>query len=58
MYHSIGVKIEEVRLGNKPLMHNISMTVYEDNAGEYIDFTNSMFKEAYGKVYLSEYEKI
>ncbi|OPX46424.1 hypothetical protein CLHUN_02400 [Ruminiclostridium hungatei] len=53
MHKSVGVKIEETRQEGTPLIYNICMTVWIDENGEYIDFTNTRFKESYGKVYLN-----
>ncbi|EGD47115.1 hypothetical protein Cpap_1507 [Ruminiclostridium papyrosolvens DSM 2782] len=50
MHKSISVKIQENRQGGTPLIHNCCMTVCVDEAGEYIDFTNTRFKENLGIV--------
>ena len=51
-YKEIGAKIREIFADRSFLIHNVCLTVYENEDQDYIDLSKTRFKTQFGKIYL------
>lgn len=51
-YKEVGARIREVFADSSFLIHNVCLTVYENENQDYIDLSKTRFKTQFGKIYL------